>query len=107
MSAVLADLHAEFGWKSRFYSTVGGRYVLWMLRKEEKRLARGWTYEPPTFYERNEAVQVDASAREIPKLATPVVCRVPAERRIKPQVAAVAAGHRDRPRSQPEPLAVP
>ena len=27
------------------------------MRREEKRLARGWTYEPPTFYEQNEAAQ--------------------------------------------------
>ena len=34
---------------------LAGPYVLWKMRKEEKRLANGWTYEPPTFYERNEA----------------------------------------------------
>lgn len=27
--------------------------VFWKLLREEQRLARGWTYEPPTFYEAN------------------------------------------------------
>ncbi len=55
MSAVLQELHREYGLKSRLFSAIGGRYVLWKIRREEKRLAAGWTYEPPTFYERNEA----------------------------------------------------
>jgi len=53
MSAVLKDLYREFGWKSRLFAAVGGRYVLRKLRQEENRLAAGWTYEPPTFYEKN------------------------------------------------------
>lgn len=56
MSALLRELHAEFGWKSRLSSALGSRWVLWHIRKEEKRLAAGFSYEPPTFYERNGAV---------------------------------------------------
>ena len=56
MSALLRELHAEFGWKSRLASTIGGRWVLRKIRQEEKRLAAGFSYEPPTFYERNDAV---------------------------------------------------
>ena len=56
MSELLDDLIGEFGWRSRVFATVGGPYVLWKIRQEEKRLARGWTYEPPTFYEINDAV---------------------------------------------------
>jgi hypothetical protein len=55
MSALLRELHAEFGWKSRLASALGSRWVLRQLRKEDKRLAAGFSYEPPTFYERNEA----------------------------------------------------
>jgi radical SAM superfamily enzyme YgiQ (UPF0313 family) len=55
MDALLNELVAEFGWKSRFFGGVGGRIVHWTVRREEKRLARGWTYEPPTFYEKNAA----------------------------------------------------
>ena len=54
MDAILSDIVSEFGWKSRFYASVGGRYVNWTLHREEARQARGWTYEPPTFYEKNE-----------------------------------------------------
>jgi radical SAM superfamily enzyme YgiQ (UPF0313 family) len=55
MSALLKELIAEFGWKARFYATVGGRYVSWKIRQEEKRLDTDWTYEPPMFYEKNKA----------------------------------------------------
>jgi radical SAM superfamily enzyme YgiQ (UPF0313 family) len=61
MDGVLQDLHHEFGLKSRLYAAVAGRYVHWTMRREEKRLARGWTYEPPTFYECNEAAKRQAS----------------------------------------------
>lgn len=53
MSAILADLYREFGLKSRLAASIGGRYVVRKVRQEEKRLAAGWTYEPPTFYEKN------------------------------------------------------
>ena len=57
MAALLKELHAEFGWKSRLASFFGGAYVYWKLRREEKRLKDGWTYEPPTFYEKNAACE--------------------------------------------------
>lgn len=53
MSEVLLDLRRNFGFKSWFFSTVGGRYVYWMMKREQRRLARGWTYEPPMFLKRN------------------------------------------------------
>ncbi len=28
-----------------------GTYIQFLLRREDRRLRRGWTYEPPTFYE--------------------------------------------------------
>ena len=69
-------MHREFGLKSRFYAAVGGRYVYWKMRREEKRLARGWTYEPPTFYERNEAAQRLAAGDGPPAaLCQPLTCR--------------------------------
>ncbi len=61
METILKDLYREFGLKSRLYAAVGGRYAYWKMRREEKRLARGWTYEPPTFYEQNETAQRLAS----------------------------------------------
>jgi radical SAM superfamily enzyme YgiQ (UPF0313 family) len=61
MSHLLRELYQEFGWKSRLAAAVGGPYVLWKTRREEKRLARGWTYEPPTFYETNDFVEPTAA----------------------------------------------
>jgi hypothetical protein len=60
---ILQDLASEFGLESRFYAAIGGRYVLHTIRQEEKRLARGWTYEPPTFYETNFEPPVGSGAR--------------------------------------------
>lgn len=57
MSRLLEEMNHEFGWKSRLFAAIGGRYVLWRIRQEERRLAQGWTYEPPTFYEVNDAVK--------------------------------------------------
>jgi hypothetical protein len=57
MGALLKELNAEFGVKSRLASWIGGPYVYWKLLREAKRLAAGWTYEPPTFYEKNAACQ--------------------------------------------------
>jgi len=71
MSALLAELHQEFGWKSRLFSSIGGLYVLRKIRAEEKRLAAGWTYEPPTFYERNAHCH-DNPAATLALAATPL-----------------------------------
>jgi hypothetical protein len=55
MSALLKDLVQEFGRKSRLYGAVGGRYLYEKICDEQRRLAEGWTYEPPTFYDANDA----------------------------------------------------
>ena len=69
-SQVLADLCAEFGFKARLAAALGGRYVLWKMRREARRLAAGWCYEPPTFYETNDSRQAfpNATARNAPML---------------------------------------
>jgi radical SAM superfamily enzyme YgiQ (UPF0313 family) len=78
MDAILNDLYAEFGWKSRLFAAVGGRYVQWTMRREERRLARGWAYEPPTFYEQNEPASKLAAEADLPKatLCRPLTCGV-------------------------------
>jgi hypothetical protein len=55
MDALLTDLYAAFGWKSRITAPLVGRYLRATIDKEEKRLAAGWSYEPETFYEKNSA----------------------------------------------------
>jgi hypothetical protein len=81
MSRLLNEIHEEFGWKSRLFAAAAGRYVLRQTRREEKRLARGWTYEPPTFYEGNEASErVAASAgRRASRSGYATPCRGPAQ----------------------------
>jgi radical SAM superfamily enzyme YgiQ (UPF0313 family) len=53
MQDIQKALFEQFGFASRLVSAIGGRYVLAQIKKEEKRLAEGLTYEPPTFYEKN------------------------------------------------------
>ncbi len=74
MSAILKDLHSEFGLKSRLSATIGGRYILWKIRKEE-RLATGWTYEPPMFYEKNHWFR-DRTVPALCRFVTPSDLRV-------------------------------
>jgi hypothetical protein len=57
LSGLLEEMNRAFGWTSRLFAAIGGPYVLWKIRQEERRLARGWTYEPPTFYDVNDAVK--------------------------------------------------
>ena len=76
MSRILQDLYKEFGWKSRLFAAAAGPYVFWKTRREEKRLSQGWTYEPPTFYERNHFVDPSvAKDRPRPELCSYVTPR--------------------------------
>jgi radical SAM superfamily enzyme YgiQ (UPF0313 family) len=52
--AVRRDLRAAFGWRPTLWGALVGPVLLVTLWLEERRLRRGWTYEPPTFYETNE-----------------------------------------------------
>ncbi len=52
---LLRDIYAEFGWLTRIIAPVIGRYALFTLKREEERLAEGWTYEPRSFYQKNPA----------------------------------------------------
>jgi hypothetical protein len=69
MSRLLRELYQEYGLKPRFFAALGGPYVLNRIRAEEKRLARGWTREPPTFYEKNygfDRTRVTDSSEALP-----------------------------------------
>lgn len=63
LKATLSELTSAFGWKARLAAAIGGRYVLRTIRREERRLASGWAYEPPTFYERNAASKNSTAER--------------------------------------------
>jgi len=51
ISGVLKEIHREFGVKSKLVAPLVGRYLRIKLSREDRRLRKGWTYEPPTFYE--------------------------------------------------------
>ncbi len=53
MSRLLEDLCDEFGDSARHIAEAAGPPLLADLRAEETRMAEGWTYEPPMFYEVN------------------------------------------------------
>jgi radical SAM superfamily enzyme YgiQ (UPF0313 family) len=46
------ELEAEFGAAARYFASLLGPALLWTSRREEKRLEKGRTYEPPNFVER-------------------------------------------------------
>jgi hypothetical protein len=58
ISRILTDIHHEFGLKSRLVAPLLGRYLRFTLGREDRRLRRGWTYEPPTFYETNQTAGI-------------------------------------------------
>ena len=46
------EMHREFGLTSRLAASVLGPLMLWSSRREERRLANGFRYEPQTIVER-------------------------------------------------------
>jgi radical SAM superfamily enzyme YgiQ (UPF0313 family) len=68
ISRILTDIYHEFGLKSRLAAPLIGRYLRFMMRREDRRLRQGWTYEPPTFYETNQMVA--AGSRVLSREAT-------------------------------------
>ena len=51
------EVEREFPVAARATAAVAGPFLLWAARREEKRLAAGRTYEPPTFIERTNWVE--------------------------------------------------
>jgi hypothetical protein len=51
--ALRQEFRQESGFLSRMLPALLGPVLLWTTRREEKRLARGKTYEPPTILERS------------------------------------------------------
>ena len=50
------DLRRAFGWRSTLWAALVGPVLLVSLWLEQRRLDRGWAYEPSTFYETNKAL---------------------------------------------------
>ncbi len=82
MQKLLADIYREFGWKTRLAAPVIGAYVYVRLLREERRLDRGWRYEPVTFYDKNPAALACAMPQKTfrptgePKVAPPLAVPV-------------------------------
>ena len=76
MSALLDALVQEFGTKARWCGVFGAKYLRPKIREEELRLAQGWTYEPPTFYEANDAFLASTPDGQPPQRARYVASRV-------------------------------
>ncbi len=55
--ALRKEFKQESGFLSRMLPALLGPILLWTTRREEKRLARGKTYEPPTILERSNWVE--------------------------------------------------
>jgi B12 binding domain len=62
MNRLLQDIYKAFGLRTRLIAPLMGRVLLVTMRREQRRLARGWTYEPRTFYEKNPAALAIESA---------------------------------------------
>jgi len=55
---LLDDIYATFGWTTRLITPLLGRYAYYRLKREEQKLAAGWTYEPHCFCEKNPAARL-------------------------------------------------
>ncbi|MCA8945392.1 MAG: radical SAM protein, partial [Planctomycetes bacterium] len=55
MDAIQRELFEEFGLRAKLAGSLGGPYVRWKMRGEQRRVQRGATTEPPTFYESNDS----------------------------------------------------
>lgn len=66
MNRLLQDIYRTFGPRTRLIAPLLGRVLLVSMRREQRRLARGWTYEPKTFYEKNPAA-LAVEAAEAPE----------------------------------------
>ena len=80
MKTLLGDIYREFGWKTRLSAPVIGLYAYLRLLQEERRLDKGWRYEPATFFDHNPAA---AALRKHRKTS-----RVQGERHAAPPLAA-------------------
>lgn len=79
--ALLLDIYKTFGWKTRVIAPVIGRYVLFSLKREDKRLKEGWLYEPSCFYDKNAAAIAleKKSCSRLKSVIVEVPCAIPGE----------------------------
>ena len=84
LGVIFSDLCREFGWRAVAIGPLIGTVIYQSMKAEARRLARGWTYEPPTFYEVNRAAwrlarrngQRDHPTRRLATSVSPVLAQV-------------------------------
>lgn len=85
MNSLLHNIYKTFGWKTRIIAPLAGIYVYAALKKEEKRLAKGLTYEPDPIYEKNAAaLTLESAAQAFLKPPSPKVRFVSCEPSLVP-----------------------
>lgn len=70
LKGLLGEIYQEFGLKARLAAPLIGRYVHRKIRQEDARLRAGWTWEPPTFYDRNCADESFAPGAQLARWVT-------------------------------------
>ncbi len=63
LSELLQDIYITLGMQPRLVAPIAGRYIYRAMKKEEKNLAAGWTIEPKTFLEKNQAALAVSSEK--------------------------------------------
>jgi radical SAM superfamily enzyme YgiQ (UPF0313 family) len=66
------QIETEFGLSTRVLRALLGPVLVWTSRREDRRLAKGVTYEPKTFVERHNWVEEFASSGETSKMTVMV-----------------------------------
>ena len=61
----LKEVYREFGLKTRLIAPIVGTYLLFSMKREARRLAEGWTYEPWSFCEKNQAALAKSQSRQV------------------------------------------
>jgi hypothetical protein len=82
LTDLLQDIYTTLGLQPRLVAPVAGRYIYWAMKKEKKQLSEGWTLEPETFLERNQAALAKITDDDV--VAAPL-----AEPAITPNLAAL------------------
>jgi len=87
LRATRHGIERAFGWKARIASRIVGAVVYAALWREDRRLRKGKTYEPQTFYDVNPA----AAARQELASSGAAACRFVEPPVARPAVTAEAA----------------
>lgn len=66
LAHLLDEIKREIGIRAHLIAPLAGRFVWSRLRREDKRLKTGETYEPPTFYEMNKQMFSEMLHKKFP-----------------------------------------